>query len=81
MIPEPETASATVWLLATALDAVAVTVMMVWPVSEPVVLLSERLTAGVAGVDADDARVDRSNRVSLRAVKFAVVLSAEIDCE
>ena len=80
-MPDPETASATVWLVATALDAVAVTVMMVWPVSEPVVLLSERLTVGVAGVDADDARVDRSNRVSLRAVKLAVVLSAEIDCE
>ena len=78
MIPEPVTASATVWSLATALDAVAVTVIMVCPASEPVVLLSERLTVGAAGADA---RVERSTRVVLRAVKFAAVLSAEIDCE
>ena len=77
-MPEPVTASATVWLPATALDAVAVTVMMVWPVSEPVVLLSERLTVGAAGADE---RVERSTRVVLRAVKFAAVLSAEIDCK
>ncbi len=77
-MPEPVTANATVWLPATALDAVAVTVMMDWPVSEPVVLLSERLTVGAAGADA---RVERSTRVVSRAVKFAAVLSAETDCE
>ena len=46
MIPVPVMAKSTVWLPITGSEALAVTVIMVVPASEPVLVLTERLTRG-----------------------------------
>ena len=49
----PLTAKLTVWLPETALVAVAVTVIAVGAVSEPALLLTDRLTVGITGATAE----------------------------